>query len=422
MNTIIKRKLFNSLRNHVEKKEISLIVGPRQVGKTTLMLHLKNELEKKGAKTLFLTLDNEANKQYFSAQSLLIKKIELELGKKHGYVFIDEIQRKENAGIFIKGIYDMNLPYKFIISGSGSLELKEKIHESLSGRKIIFELHPILFDEFVNYKTQYRYEKNLQDFFTIEKGQTENLLQEYLTYGGYPKIILEETQEEKRKYIDEIYHSYLEKDIQQLLKIERIDAFISMVKILSSQVGQLVNYSELSSSVGISLQTIRNYFWYGEKTFIFKQVSPFFRNMRKEITKSPIIYFYDLGLRNYTIGFFGNLDNPKESGLVFQNFIYNILQEKIIWSNASIHFWKTKDKTEVDFIIDLGKYAIPIEVKYKKLDQIKIERSLRSFIEKYKPVKAFVVNLSLNETITIEQTKVVFLPFWKLYELNFDKI
>ena len=97
---MIKRELLESLRDHLKQKEISLIVGPRQSGKTTIMMLLKKELDEKGANTLFLNLDMEKDSRFFSSQSNLIKKIELEIGKKKGFVFIDEIQRKENAGLF----------------------------------------------------------------------------------------------------------------------------------------------------------------------------------------------------------------------------------------------------------------------------------------------------------------------------------
>jgi len=223
---IIKRHLFKELVQHLFKKEISLIIGPRQAGKTTLMLLLEKELQKKGERTLFLNLDSEQDQQFFSSQQMLIRKIKLEIGIKKGYVFIDEIQRKENAGLFLKGIYDMSLPYKFIVSGSGSLELKEKIHESLVGRKRIFELAPVSFEEFVNFKTDYRYQGKIKDYFEIEKEATENFLKEYLNFGGYPRVVLEEEKDEKRKIIDEIFHSYLEKDISYLLKIKRIDALL----------------------------------------------------------------------------------------------------------------------------------------------------------------------------------------------------
>ncbi|MDP8216192.1 MAG: AAA family ATPase, partial [Candidatus Kaelpia imicola] len=137
---MIQRDLFSDLKDHLFKKEISFIIGPRQAGKTTLMLLLKNYLEKEGERTLFLNLDVETDKQFFISQENLIAKIKLELGEDRGFVFIDEIQRKKDAGIFLKGIYDQNLPYKLIVSGSGSVELKEKIHESLLGRKREFLL------------------------------------------------------------------------------------------------------------------------------------------------------------------------------------------------------------------------------------------------------------------------------------------
>lgn len=199
---IIKRKLFNELKDHLKEKEISLIVGPRQAGKTTLMRSLKEFLDLQNERTVFLNLDFEPDKKYFVSQEALIKKIELEFGKEKGFVFIDEIQRKENAGLFLKGIYDLNLPYKFIVSGSGSLELKEKIHESLAGRKKIFELGTVSFDEFVNFKTDYKYENKLADFFALEKEKTLSFLTEYLNFGGYPRVILEPRFAEKSKEID----------------------------------------------------------------------------------------------------------------------------------------------------------------------------------------------------------------------------
>ena len=124
----IKRYIFQELIEHLPKKEISLIVGPRQAGKTSLMNILQDYLNKKGEKTLFLSLDFERDIPYFKTQLALVQKLNLEFGKKKGYVFIDEIQRKENARLFLKGLYYMKLPYKFIVSGSGSVDLKEKTY------------------------------------------------------------------------------------------------------------------------------------------------------------------------------------------------------------------------------------------------------------------------------------------------------
>lgn len=413
MKKMIKRALFEEFKAHLPQKEISFIIGPRQAGKTTLMLLLKDYLEKKGEKVVFLNLDIERDKQFFTSQANLIKKIQLEIGKNKGFVFIDEIQRKEDAGIFLKGIYDMNLPYKFIVSGSGSVELKEKIHESLVGRKRIFMLSTLTFSEFVNFKTNYKYKDRFLDFLSLEKTKTKEFLEEYLNFGGYPRVVLAETIEEKRKIIDEIYQSYLEKDIAYLLKVKKSEAFSNLVKLMAAQIGSLTNFSELSSTLGISVKTVKDYLWYLEKTFILQKLTPYFRNVRKEITKSPIFYFYDLGLRNYSLGIFGTI-KTHNIGFLFQNFVFNALREKMRVSSAKIHFWRTKDGAEVDFIIDKGREQIPIEVKYKELKETKITRSLRSFIRKYQPKKASVINLGLEETLVLDQTKIYFLPFYKI--------
>ena len=412
---LIKRNIYKDLLSHAEKKEISLLTGPRQSGKTTLMNLMKSELEKDGKRTLFLNLDSEMDKNYFSSQQMLLKKIELEFGDKKGYIFIDEIQRKNDAGIFLKGLYDMNLPHKFIVSGSGSLELKEKIHESLVGRKRIFELGTVSFDEFVNFKTNYKYESELETFFELEHELINIYLTEYLNFGGYPRVILEKEQREKIFIINDIFHSYLEKDISYLLKVERIDAFSDLIKIISGRLGSLTNYSNIASEINISVQTLKNYLFYAEKTFILQKLTPYFKNSSKEIVKSPVYYFYDIGLRNFSINLFGNIT---DFGHVFENLVLNIIKEKIKFTNGSIHFWRTLDKAEVDFVLDFGKEIIPIEVKYKKYKLPKLEASLRSFIDKYAPKKAFVVNLELNAMLNVNNTNVYFISFGELFKLK----
>lgn len=411
---MIRRALFDELKNHLLRREISFIVGPRQAGKTTLMLLLKEYLERKKEKTVFLNLDIESDKQYFMSQADLIKKIRLELGNKQGFVFIDEIQRKENAGVFLKGIYDMNLPYKFIASGSGSVELKEKIHESLAGRKRIFELSTLSFEEFVNFKTNYKYNNRLLDFFEVEKEKSRQLLEEYLIFGGYPRVVLEELLEEKRKVINEIYQSFLEKDISYLLKIKKTEDFSNLIKLLAGQIGNLLNVSEVSRTLGISQKTVKDYLWYLQKTFIIHKVSPYFKNIRKEITKAPKFYFYDLGLRNFALGLFGNIESLQEKGIIFENFVFSILKEALRDSSGRIYFWRTKDDAEVDFVVDYGRTQLPIEVKYKSLGRIEMSRSFRNFIEKYRPKKAFIVGLDSGQALSINKTKVCPLPYYKI--------
>ncbi|HHD92290.1 MAG TPA: ATP-binding protein [Candidatus Portnoybacteria bacterium] len=411
----IKRDIFTNIKRHLIKKEITMIVGPRQCGKTTIMNFLVKELQKKNKKVLFLNLDIEGDEKYFESQEKLLNKIKLEFGEKSGFVFIDEIQNKKQAGRFLKGLYDMNLPYKFIVSGSGNIEIKEKIGESLMGRKKLFQMRPITFEEFVNFKTDYKYEKRLNGFFEIENEKTNIFLLEYLNFGGYPKIITSSSIEEKNIEMSEIFNSYINKDIIKWLRVEKIDAFEKLIKIIASQIGNLVDFSKLASDTGLSIETTKNYLWYLRKTFIIKKCSPFFRNKRKEIVKAPIYYFYDLGLRNYIINQFGKIEElSNDIGFLFENLIFNDLNEKIKFTNLKVDFWRTKSQAEVDFVFDLGHNLVPIEAKFKNFQQPKIGKSLQSFIKKYKPKKAFIVNKNLSKKIIYQDAEVEFITFYQI--------
>jgi len=148
-----------------------------------------------------------------------------------------------------------------------------------------------------------------------------------------------------------------------------------------------------------------------EKTFILQRVSPYFKNIRKEITKSPIFYFYDLGLRNFAAGSFGDLS---EMGFIFQNFVFNSLKEQIRHSPSKICFWRTKDGAEIDFVVDFGSRLIPIEVKYRKFETVELTRALRSFIGRYRPEKALIINLTHEATVNLNRTKIYILPVYRL--------
>lgn len=411
---MIKRKIFKDILENLPRKEIALIIGPRQVGKTTVMRLVEAYLVKNGEKTIFLNLDYDHDMVFFKSQDELISRLKLEFGTNKGFVFIDEIQRKENAGLFLKGLYDLDLPYKFIVSGSGSLELKEKIHESLAGRKRLFEMFPVSFEEFVNFKTLYKYEDKLNDFFTVEKDKTGQLLDEYLSFGGYPRVILEESLKEKTNVMAEIVRSYLDKDIAYFFEHGNVEAFRTMISLLAAQNGQLVNHSKLAALCGVSLPTLKKYLWYAEKTFAVHVARPFFKNVRKEITKSPIYYFTDLGFYNYALNSFGQPLNENRAGFIFQNFIGNILRQSYSVGSQPLHFWRTKDKAEVDFVIFESDGVMPVEVKYSKMKKPETGRSLINFIGKYEPKKALIINLFLEDKKKIGSTIVEWLPYWRL--------
>jgi predicted AAA+ superfamily ATPase len=281
----------------------------------------------------------------------------------------------------------------------------------------------LTFEEFVNFKTEYRFSKpdkeltDLAAIFAVHKESLRTLLDEYLNFGGYPRVVLADTSEKKRIEIDDIYQSYLQRDIEQLLNIKKTDRFGNLVRMIAAQAGNLVNITELSRSLGVAQETINNYLWYLEQTFIVKKVTPYFRNVRSEITNSPIYYFVDLGLKNYSINQFGiatQLIPPP--GMLFENFVFNDLHERLRLklSAATIHFWRTQEKAEVDFVINTGLNVIPVEVKYTIITAQQITRSFRSFLDRYKPKEAYIVHLGEYFQTTYEGTTIHFLPFYNL--------
>ena len=415
MQNYIKRDIFTEIKSHLKKPEITMIVGPRQCGKTTLMRHLADSIIKNKQPVLFINLDIEEDNKYIQSQQALLDKIRLEFGDRKVFVFLDEIQKKDNAGTFLKGLYDMGLPHKFIVSGSGNIELKERLSESLMGRKKVFHIKPVLWNEFVNFKTGYKYADRLDEFFRIEEEKTNNLLMEYLSFGGYPKIVTTPSLKDKQDEIKEIFDAYLTKDIVKWLRVEKIDSFERLFRLLAIHIGNLIDFSNMTTSVGVSVKTLKNYIWYLQKTFILRKCAPFFTNKKKEIVKSPIFYFYDLGLRNYSVGQFRLLDDlSQDIGFLFENFIFNELENSLEPLSAKVHFWRTKSQAEVDFVIDFGSSIVPVEVKFKKFTNPKIEKSLQSFISRYSPKQAFVVNKNFDQEFVYKDTVVNFIPFWKV--------
>jgi len=419
---MIQRTILHEIRDHLSQPEITLISGARQVGKTTLMNMLMDDLVKAGKRVLFLSMDFEADAPFFQSQVRLIDRIRLEFGDRPGFVFLDEIQRKENAGIFLKGLYDMKLPWKFVISGSGSIELKEKIYESLSGRKRIFELAPVSFHEFLDFRTDYKYTGRLSGFVRANGPRSLELLNEYLNFGGYPRVVTAGTVRDKILTINDIFQSYIDRDIRQMMTGGQPESFKRLIRLLASQTGQMVNLSNLSNDAQQSTPTLQKHLWLAQKTYFIRMVEPFYNNPAKEITKSPVVYYTDHGMRNFAINTFGNIQSPHDYGFAFQNLVANTLHSGLYGTPFSIHYWRTTDKAEVDFIIARKNDPIAVEVKFSAMKKPAISRSLRSFIERYHPSSAWIVNLSLSASQRTGACEVRFMPFFDLPDVLWDLV
>ena len=421
----IKRNILSDILKWLNEKEIIVILGARQVGKTTIIFqvisHILSEtvsLSKDSVEIHYFNLDFPHDKKLLSDDYII--KLAAKNQKKK-IIFIDEMQRKENAGFFLKYLYDANLPIKLIVSGSSALELKSKVSEALTGRKIVFNISPFNISEIKDSLLQTQ--KN--DLSNTEFSQKDNesyqetlfkkAFEIYTEYGGYPSIVLSAGRKKKYLRLKEIFTSYIEKDIKKFLEIKNENAFIKLITLLSASTGSLINMSEISNTLSIHQVTLDNYFYYLEQTFIINRVRPFFKNIRKEIIKSPKAFFNDIGFRNFAINNFNNLDIREDRGFVFENFVYLTLKEKL-GQSYKINFWRTKAGAEVDFIILKDLKPIPVEAKTKYFKRPAITSSMRSFINTYDPDMAFVVNLNFNGDIKLNGCIIRFMDIRSFVE------
>lgn len=413
------RRIFPQLKSHLEAAEITVIIGPRQVGKTTLVFQLKEYLlsEKiaQEKQIYYFNLDVVSDQTIFRNQSDFVQFLRNRINSNNKlYVFVDEVQRIENCGLFFKGVYDLQLPVKLVLTGSSSLEIRSKIVESLTGRKRLFKLLPLSFSEYLSFC-----EKDLLPFLSrrdeYAKEKLMRRLYQFIIFGGYPKVITEEDSSKKAVYLEEIFTSYVEKDVVGFLRIKDSYNFSKLVKILAEETGNLFNVERISQELHIKNQTIRHYLDILEYTFVAYRISPFFRSTRTEIRKMPKIYFGDNGIRNFGKDYRDFVEKSflerTDKGSLLENFIFS---ELIKLEKEKINFWRTKDDAEVDFILTKKGETIPVEVKAVSLVGGKVSRSFLSFRDKYKPRAGIIVNLAYQGMQKIKGTDVHYLLPYEL--------
>ncbi len=416
----IKRNLFNKIAKHLDNKEITLIIGPRQVGKTVLFKQLQEYLIKikkiNSSSILYFNLDIIKDRELFQNQTEFIEYIKQKSVKRKIYIFIDEAQKVKDAGTFFKGVYDSDLAIKLILTGSSTLEIKAKIHESLAGRKRVFHLLPFSFLEILNYKNPDLHNLIIKrkKIFDFDRKEILKIFFDYCVFGGYPQVVLTQDNEEKIEFLREIFSSYIEKDIIGFLKIENEANFNKLIKLLAAQIGNLINVAELSATVNTDRYTIDRYLLNLDKTFITYNLKPFYSNFRQEVVKASKIYFIDNGIRNFSLESLNKLFvNREDKGALLENIILKELLLLKYTKNFNLKFWRSKQKAEVDFIVEQGLNIFPIEVK-SNLTGNKLEASFLGFINRYNPQKALVVNLNYQGKRKINNTEIFFIHPYEL--------
>jgi uncharacterized protein len=383
---MITRFNFTEIEDHVNKKEFAILIGARQIGKSTLLKQLFDKLMKQKKTVHFINLDRKDILTELDENPLnLFQFYPLQEGHKI-IVMIDEIQYLKDASGFLKLLYDdFGDRLKIIATGSSAFYIDNHFKDSLVGRKKIFEMYTLNFDEFLAFKNRGEILEDLSKLRnssktkSIYKTELFNLLDEYCNYGAYPAIVLENKIEDKIALLQEIRDSYVKRDVLES-NIQDETKFYRFLMLLASQSGELVNINELSKTLRISNVTIENYLFVLQKCFHIGLVKPFYNNLKKELIKMPKIYFNDLGLRNILVNYFAPIQTRVDRGELFENLVYRKLLEKE--EKDSIKFWRTADGNEVDFVVEssyLKGYAI--ECKFSE-EQIN-EKKYNKFIENY---------------------------------------
>ena len=404
----VKRNLEDKIEKLMDAPEIIAIFGARQVGKTTLMRKI---FEKIVGRKIFLDFEDPEMVGLFDEDIKAFSKLYVE---NYEFIFIDEFQHSQTGGKGLKYIYD-TFKKKIFISGSSSLELTVKLASALVGRIFILELYPLSLEEFILFRTPEMYymaisylEKQKEVPTHLHK-QLLRELDEFLVYGGFPRVAIEKTLDLRKEILKNLYITYLIKDIKEFFRLSSEYSFQKLIKLLSLQVGSLVNYSELSRTAALSLNEVKRNISVLEETYIVRLSRPYFTNKRTEVVKNPKIYFIDNGLRNYIIQDFREPLTRPDIGQIVENFVAS----EIVKSGKELKFWRSKSKAEVDFVIESPGYPIPVEVKSGIAKSP--GKSLISFVSKYGPKKAFVLHRGNYSRRTINGTEILFMP---LYAVN----
>ena len=369
--SMFKRKLYNQLISDLKSDLFIIITGARQVGKTTILKQLFSYLKQKNTIVHYLNLEdpdilnalNEHPKNIFSLYS--------SQNTKKVYFLIDEIQYLENPTNFLKYLYDeYSQSVKLYVTGSSAFYLDSKFKDSLAGRKKLYTLNTLSLSEYLHFngkddlcKVIYglTYDNlSLNKIPTAYKRDLDNYIDTYMNYGGYPRVVLAQSEDEKQEILFDLINSYIKKDILES-GVKNEQNVRNLLKIIASQSGNLLNANNLSNLLGLSHTAIENYLYILQKSFILNLIRPFSTNIRTEIKKMPKVYFTDLGLRNALLKDFRPLELKQDKGQIYENFIFRQFLDRI--PNDDINFWRQQQGAEIDFII---KKKIAFEVKYNK--------------------------------------------------------
>lgn len=394
-------------RPHWKREEILLFTGPRQAGKTTILRQIEKSLTDEGSICQWLNAEDPAVRELLDKHpDNIFKLIAAPVGRQT-IVLIDEIQNLSDPTTALKYLYDeYRNRIKLIVSGSSAFYIDRKFRDSLAGRKHIYHVYPLSFREFLRFKDEEHLIQKPQDQLLVpESRQLSVWYHEYLRYGGYPRVVLAPP-EEKEQVLNELAYSYIKKDLFEA-NIRGEQDFFKLLTLLADQTGNLVNVSELAGTLGASQSTIDRYLHVMQKTFHIALIHPYWKNVRKELTKMPKVYWFDTGLRNFFAGSLEPFATRDDKGQVLENAVFRQLLESKIYDWSDIRFWRTAAGQELDFVLERQRRAYEVKINPAKLNQA----HAAVFTDAYPDIKVSVV------TIEKKQAAVNNIPVLDIWEL-----
>jgi uncharacterized protein len=421
------RTLTNHILSRFNSHEIVFLLGTRQTGKTTLArLLAEGSRYSEDAIRRFNFEDKQFRQMFDSATMGSLKQILRLEGIKSDQPYLlifDEIQLLDDPSNLFKLLHDHFPNLKIVATGSSSLQIKTKFSDSLAGRKHVYLVEPLNFDEFLVFRGEERLAtlremnregstiKALRSIVEAGHDQFLSLFEEYLIFGGYPEVVLIREKQEKLNKLESIAGSYIQKDIREVANIENLKAYNNLLKYLAINVGAQFNLSSAREAIGISSNTLSKYLNLLEETFIIKELPPFFTNRNREISKNKKFYFKDSGIINLFLQNFNPLDLRRDAGALYETYAFNTLLQE--WdATSSLYFYRTQSKSEIDFIkVQNDQYNL-IEVKSGK--HRKLPRTIMEFEKKYKGQLSIACKQIINQSVYLEKDSTIFLPAYLL--------
>lgn len=367
------RTLENLIKNKINSGKAIVVVGARQVGKTTLINTLLKDQD-----FLFLDADDPATRSLL--QQPTTEQLRTIIGH-HKFIFLDEAQRIPGIGLTLKIITDQFKQVQLYVSGSASFELGNQLNEPLTGRKWEYELFPVSWEEYEN---------------KIGIIKSEQQLENRLLYGFYPDVL--NNQGDEREVLKNLVNSYLFRDILAFSDIRKPEVLEKLVQALALQMGSEVNYNELSQLIGINKITVQKYIEILEKSYLVFRLNSFSRNLRNEIKQNRKIYFYDNGIRNMVIGNFNPINLRVDKGALWENFLVSERRKQHLYKStfASMYFWRTKQQQEIDFVEELNGSIHGYEFKWKQDKRTKFPQN---FLTSYNATATVIDRSNFREFV-----------------------